>query len=657
MSKENKASTSTKEFRAESKRLLDLMINSVYTNREIFLRELISNSSDALDKLHFASLTDNSVVVNKDDLRIMLHVDKDNRILTIADNGIGMTLQELDNNLGTIAKSGSHAFKQDLQKSTKAKPNDIDIIGQFGVGFYSAFMVADRVRVLSLSHGQTSANVWQSSGLDGYNIESLSMQDFADEFGKLDMQGSGTIVQLYLKQDKEDKQDDWSYDDLMEEYKITSLVKKYSDYIRYPIKMYTTKYEYPDAQGEDKAAEPTKTLELKTINSQVPIWKKSKSQVTVDEYNQFYTSKFMDYNPPLKCIASKIEGTVEFDTLLYIPSSAPYDYFAKDYQKGLQLYAAGVLITDKEPSLLPDYFGFVRGVVDSNDLSLNISREMLQQNAQLKKIATAIEKKLRTELLKLKKDDRPNYIKFFEAFGITLKYGAYDGFGVNKDKLVDLLMFYSSTQKQLVDLDEYISRCKEDQKSIYYVSGETYDKMDRLPATEQVRELGYEILYLTENVDEFCIKIIGEYKGKKFVSVNSPDLDIVPKDKDTEQDKDKYKQLLQDIATELKDKVTEVKLSNRLKSHACCLSALGEVSIEMEKVFATMPDKSRDIKAQKVLELNPNHRVFDKLVKLHTDKSPDIAKLARVLYTTARIIEGLSVEDSISYSEDLCDLI
>ncbi|MCL1944893.1 MAG: molecular chaperone HtpG [Firmicutes bacterium] len=642
-------SNTNKEFKAESKRLLDLMINSVYTNKEIFLRELISNSSDALDKLHFVGLTDKSINVDKDSMRIMLVANSDTRVLTVADNGIGMSLQELDSNLGTIAKSGSHAFKQN--EDVKKASGQVDIIGQFGVGFYSAFMVADRVQVLSLVHGAGMAHVWESSGLDGYSIREMSLSDFETECRELSLQGnSGTIVKLYLKQD--DKDSDFKYSSLLDEYTLTGIVKKYSDYIRYPIITPTT-------LQEDDGVEKK---ELKTINSQIPLWKKPKSQVSKEQYESFYSEKFFDYSPPLKYIVAKIEGTVEFDTLLFVPSVAPYDYFAKDFSKGLQLYASGVLIQDKCSELLPDYFGFVRGVVDSNDISLNISRELLQQDQQLKKISNALEKRIRTELIKLKNDDRESYNKFFEVFGVTLKFGAYDGFGANKDKLIDLLLFYSSTQKSLVDFKEYVSRMPENQKHIYYATGDSYAKLDRLPSTERVRDAGFEILYLRENIDEFCIKIIGEFDGKKLVSVSSPDLDLPQKEddkiEDTEEDKQKNATLLQDLATGLKDKVTEVKLSNRLKTHACCLTSKGEISIEMEKVFAAMPDKSRgDIKAQKVLEINPNHRVFARLTKLHDDKSTDFGKVARVLYTTARIIEGLSVEDSVGYSEDLLDLI
>ena len=640
-----------REFKAESKRLLDLMINSVYTNKEIFLRELISNSSDALDKLHFISLTDSSATVDVSGLKIILHVDKQARVLSIVDNGIGMTDVELDVNLGTIAKSGSRSFKQDLSLKNDANKSQIDIIGQFGVGFYSAFMVAETVTVLSFAHGADVAYEWQSSGLDGYSMRQVSMEEFDQEFSNVGMFGtSGTVVKLQLKSDASDSDDEFRYDNFLESYTLSSIVKKYSDYIRYPIQTQTYKV---NKSGDDSV----ENVEFETLNSQIPLWKKNKSKVTEEQYSNFYKEKFFDTNVPLKHIVSKIEGIVEFDTLLYIPSAAPYNYFAKDYQKGLQLYASGVLITDKCSELLPDYFGFVKGVVDSNDLSLNISREVLQKDQQLKKISTALEKKIRQELLKLKTGDRETYLKFFEVFGLTLKFGAYDGFGVNKDKLVNLLMFFSSTQKQLVDFKEYVSRMKPDQKHIYYATGDSYAKLDKLPASDQVRDAGFEILYLKEAIDEFCIKIVDEFDGKKFMSVTSPNLDL-PNKVVQEQDNDVHGELLQAVQKELSEKVVEVKLSTRLKTHACCLSSKGDISIEMEKVFAAMPDKSRaNIKAQKVLELNANHKIFEKLSSFKEQGNPDFGKLCRVLYATARIVEGLSVEDSVSYSEDVLDLV
>ncbi|MDR3022158.1 MAG: molecular chaperone HtpG [Clostridiales bacterium] len=650
MSKKQNKNVNTKEFRAESKRLLDLMINSVYTNKEIFLRELISNSSDALDKLYFASLTDTSLSVTKDDLKIVVQGDSEKRELCIADNGIGMTEQDLDNNLGTIAKSGSNSFKQrsDLKKAIGEA--DIDIIGQFGVGFYSAFMVADSVEVMSKVQGSDGCFVWTSSGLDGYSIQQASNAQFDEAMNAFLMKPrSGTIVKLHLKKDS-DIEDDFKFDDLLSEFTITSLVKKYSDYIRYPIQ---TLVKDKVKQGDDFV----ENLEVKTLNSQIPIWKKRKDQVSKDDYNKFYNQKFFDYNAPLKYIATRIEGSVDFDALLYIPSTAPFDYFAKDFQKGLQLYASGVLITEKCAELLPDYLGFVRGVVDSNDLSLNISREVLQHDTQLKKIATALDKKLRAELVKMQQDTREDYDQFFEAFGLTLKFGAYDNFGVNKEKLIDLLMFYSSTQKKLVTFKEYISRMKEEQKHIYYATGQSVAQLERLPASERVREQGYEILYLTENIDEFCIKIIDSFDKHKFMSIASPDLDIGTTD-DLNVQTNKNKSLLKKVKEVLKDKVVDVKISHRLKTHAVCLSAKGQISIEMEKVLSGMPDKSKaNARAEKVLEFNPNHKVFERLQELFASKSPDFEKVTRVLYTTARLIEGLTVEDSVEFSEDLCSLI
>ena len=573
----------TKQFKAESKRLLDMMIHSIYTHKEIFLRELISNASDAMDKLYFRSLTDEKVGMNREDFAIDLKIDKDARTLTITDNGIGMTQEELEKNLGTIANSGSLKFKNENKLE-----DDVDIIGQFGVGFYSAFMVAKRVTVRSKAYGSDQAYQWQSEGVDGYTIEPC------------DKETAGTEILLEIKDDTEDE----TYSEFLEQYRIQGLVKKYSDYIRYPIRMDMTKSRRKETENADKDAAPEyeEYVENETLNSMVPLWRKNKSELTDADYNAFYKEKFFDYNEPLLHIHTKSEGTATFNALLYIPSKAPYDYYTKEYEKGLQLYSSGVMIMEKCADLLPDYFSFVKGLVDSEDLSLNISRELLQHDRQLKIIAKALEKSIRNELTKLLKNDRAAYEKFFEAFGLQLKFGVYNGYGMNKDALKDLLLFYSSSEKKPVTLAEYVSRMKEDQTCIYYATGENIARIDHLPQTELVKDKGFEILYLTENVDEFAIKMLMNYEGKEFKSVSAGDLDLETEEekKEIEEKSKEHADLFNDMQKALEGKVKSVRLSQRLKSHPVCLTSEGALSLEMEKVLNAMPTDQK-VQADRVL--------------------------------------------------------
>ena len=584
----------TKQFKAESKRLLDMMIHSIYTHKEIFLRELISNASDAMDKLYFRSLTDEKVGMNREDFAIDLKIDKDARTLTITDNGIGMTQEELEKNLGTIANSGSLKFKNENKLE-----DDVDIIGQFGVGFYSAFMVAKRVTVRSKAYGSDQAYQWQSEGVDGYTIEPC------------DKETVGTEILLEIKDDTEDE----NYSEFLEQYRIQGLVKKYSDYIRYPIRMDMTKSRRKETENADKDAAPEyeEYVENETLNSMVPLWRKNKSELTDADYNAFYKEKFFDYNEPLLHIHTKSEGTATFNALLYIPSKAPYDYYTKEYEKGLQLYSSGVMIMEKCADLLPDYFSFVKGLVDSEDLSLNISRELLQHDRQLKIIAKALEKSIRNELTKLLKNDRAAYEKFFEAFGLQLKFGVYNGYGMNKDALKDLLLFYSSSEKKPVTLAEYVSRMKEDQTCIYYATGENIARIDHLPQTELVKDKGFEILYLTENVDEFAIKMLMNYEGKEFKSVSAGDLDLETEEekKEIEEKSKEHADLFNDMQKALEGKVKSVRLSQRLKSHPVCLTSEGALSLEMEKVLNAMPTDQK-VQADRVLEINPEHPHFCK---------------------------------------------
>lgn len=623
----------TKEFKSESKRLLDMMINSIYTHKEIFLRELISNANDALDKLYYKSLTDENIVFDRDNFYIRLAADKDKRLLTITDTGIGMDKDELEENLGTIAKSGSLAFKNenDLKE-------DVDIIGQFGVGFYSAFMVADCVSVVSKKFGSDEAYLWQSRGAEGYDILPATME------------GHGTQITLSIKPNTEEE----NYDEFLDQYRLRAIVKKYSDYIKYPIKMLVTKSRLKEGT-ENEYEEYT---EDETLNSMIPIWKKSKSELTDEDYNNFYKDKFYDFENPLKTIHTSTDGIISYTALLYIPSRAPFNYYTKEYEKGLQLYANGVLIMDKCSDLLPDYFGFVRGLVDSSDLSLNISREMLQHDRQLKAIASNIKKKIKNELASMLKNDRETYEKFYKAFARPLKFGVYDNYGADKDFLKDLLLFYSSKEQKNVTLEEYVSRMAEDQKYIYYATAETIEKADRLPQTELLKDKGYEILYLTEDVDEFALKILGNFDGKEFQSVSSSDLDVGSEQdsKDETETKEENKELFDFLKETLGDKVTEVKATTRLKSHPVCISSAGELSLEMEKVLNAMPNDQK-VKAQRVLELNINHPIFEKLKSLYQSDKDMLKKYADVLYNSALLIEGLTVEDPVAFSNNLCDII
>lgn len=629
----------TKQFKAESKRLLDMMIHSIYTHKEIFLRELISNASDAMDKLYFRSLTDEKVGMNREDFAIDLKIDKDTRTLTITDNGIGMTQEELEKNLGTIANSGSLKFKNENKLE-----DDVDIIGQFGVGFYSAFMVAKRVTVRSKAYGSDQAYQWQSEGVDGYTIEPC------------DKETAGTEILLEIKDDTEDE----TYSEFLEQYRIQGLVKKYSDYIRYPIRMDMTKSRRKETENADKDAAPEyeEYVENETLNSMVPLWRKNKSELTDADYNAFYKEKFFDYNEPLLHIHTKSEGTATFNALLYIPSKAPYDYYTKEYEKGLQLYSSGVMIMEKCADLLPDYFSFVKGLVDSEDLSLNISRELLQHDRQLKIIAKALEKSIRNELTKLLKNDRAAYEKFFEAFGLQLKFGVYNGYGMNKDALKDLLLFYSSSEKKPVTLAEYVSRMKEDQTCIYYATGENIARIDHLPQTELVKDKGFEILYLTENVDEFAIKMLMNYEGKEFKSVSAGDLDLETEEekKEIEEKSKEHADLFNDMQKALEGKVKSVRLSQRLKSHPVCLTSEGALSLEMEKVLNAMPTDQK-VQADRVLEINPEHPIFAKLVQLQKENPDKLKAYAKLLYDQALLIEGMSIEDPVAFSNQICELM
>lgn len=621
-----------KEFKSESKRLLDLMINSIYTNKDIFLRELISNASDALDKLYYRSLTDKKVKVKRDKLEINIEFDKDKRTLTISDNGCGMTKEELEDNLGTIAKSGSLNFKENMTKDEK-----IDIIGQFGVGFYSAFMVSDKITVTSLSVDSDEAYVWESEGVDGYTITK----------GKRDEHG--TTIELVIKEDT----DEVEYSKYLDEYQLKGLVKKYSDYISFPIKMEVTHHELKDEEKHEYEDHK----EIETLNSMVPIWKKNKKDVSDEDYDNFYMDKFSDYDKPLKVISTSVEGMASFKALLFIPSHAPYDYYTQEYEKGLALYSNGVLIMEKCSDLLPDYFSFVKGVVDSEDLSLNISRELLQESQNLKVIAKNIESKIRRELEDMMKNDREKYISFFKTFGVQLKYGVYNNFGQDKDKLKDLVMFYSSKHEKLITLKEYVEGMKEDQTNIYYASGASIDKINALPQVEQVKDKDYDILYLTDYVDEFCVTAIQSYEEKRFTNVSDGSLDL-----ETEEEKEQTKKVNEDNSDLLKDmcellpEVKEVKFSNKLKSHPVCLTTKGDVSIEMQKVFDAMPN-DLGIKAETILEINEKHPISDKLKKLYKKDKEEFDKYTKILYSEARMIAGLPIDNPTEISQLICEVI
>ena len=627
-----------KQFKAESKRLLDMMIHSIYTHREIFLRELISNASDAIDKLYYKALTDGISGLNRDDFAITLTADKEARTLTVSDNGIGMTSEELENNLGTIAQSGSLKFKKDAEEK-----EDIDIIGQFGVGFYSAFMVSDKVTVLTKPYGSDKAWKWESTGADGYTIT------------EAEKASHGTDITLSIKANTEEE----NYDEFLDSYRIQSLVKKYSDYIRYPIRMEVEKSRMKEGTGTDeKPAEYETYTEMETLNSMVPIWRKNKSELKPEDYNRFYKEKFFDYQDPLAVIHSSTEGTATYNALLFIPSKPPFDFYTKEYEKGLQLYASGVLIMDKCPDLLPDYFSFVRGLVDSQDLSLNISREMLQHDRQLKLIADRLQKKIKSELKSMLQNDREKYETFYKSFGLTLKYGVYSGYGANKDVLQDLLLFYSSSEKKLVTLEEYKSRMKKDQKYIYYACGESVGKIDRLPQTELLRDHGYEILYCTDDVDEFALRMMREFDGKEFRSASDKELGIddAAETESVKEKSEENKELLRLMKDALNGKVKDVRLSTRLKSHPVCLSSDGGVSIEMEKVLNTMPGDQK-VQAERVLEINSGHPIFETLKKLFAEDPEKLKTYSDLLYTQALLIEGLPIEDPVAFSNSICDLM
>lgn len=622
-----------KQFKAESKKLLNLMVNSIYTNKDIFLRELISNASDAIDKLYYKSLTDKKIKLNKDDFKIRIDVDKKDRTITISDNGCGMNQEELENNLGTIAKSGSLSFKEE-----NANQNDVDIIGQFGVGFYSAFMVSDDVEVISKAYGNNKAYKWKSTGEDGYTIEESSKDEV------------GTIIKLHLKDDS----DDVKYSEYLEEYKIRMIVKKYSDYIRYPIVMEVENR----VLKKDSKDEYETVLEDDTLNSMLPIWKKDKKDITEDEYNNFYTERFYDYEKPMKVIHTSVEGLCSYNAILYIPSHTPFDLYSKEYEKGLQLYANDVLIMDKCPDLLPDYFNFVKGVVNSQDLSLNISREMLQQDKNVGLIAKNIEHKIKSELEKMLTNDRENYKKFFDNFGRQIKFGVYDNYGLNKDKLKDLLLFYSSKEKQFVTLKEYLNKMSKEQDSIYYACGETIDKIDLLPQVELVKDKGYDILYLTDYIDEFVVKTIMEYEQKKFVNICSKDLDLST---DEEKEKlkktnEKAKKMFDLMKEDLNSEVEEVRYTDRLKKHPVCLTNEGEISVEMEKVMNAMPTDDK-VKAKTILEINKNHPIVKKLEDLYKNDKEKLKEYTKIIYAQARLIEGLSIDNPTEISNLICDLI
>ena len=624
----------TKQFKAESKRLLDLMINSIYTNKEIFFRELISNASDAIDKLAYRSLTDQNLDIDTSKLEIKIEVDKDKRQIIIKDNGCGMTEQELENNLGTIAQSGSLAFKE-----VNEKKEDIDIIGQFGVGFYSAFMVSDKVTVESKSVDEAQAHKWESTGAEGYTIEPCDKQDV------------GTTITLHIKEDNEDEK----YSEFLDQYKIQELIKRYSDYIRHPIKM-DIEHKHKKEGTED---EYETHIETETVNSMIPIWKKEKSKVTKEEYNSFYTEKFNDFMPPLKVIHSSVEGQFTYNALLYIPSHLPYDYYSQEYEKGLQLYSNGVLIMNKCSELLPDYFGFVKGLVDSPDLSLNISREMLQHDRQLRIIAKNLENKIKSELQNMLKNDREEYEKFFNTFGMQLKYGTYNNYGMDKDKLKDLLMFYSSTEKKLVTLGEYVSRMKEGQDTIYYASGESVGKIDMLPQVEGIKDKEYEILYLTENVDEFVMQVLQEYEEKKFANVCADNIDLESKEEKEELEKvnEENKSMFEVMKEAINSEVQNIRFTHKLKNHPVCLTSEGAVSIGMEKTLNAMPNNNENIKAQTILEINENHPIVNKLKDLYENDKDGLKDYTKVLYSQARLIEGLPIENPTEISNLICNLI
>lgn len=636
-----------KQFKAESKRLLDLMINSIYTHKEIFLREIISNASDALDKLCYLSLTDDKVGMSRSDFFISVRPDKDARTLTVSDNGIGMTDEEMEKNLGIIANSGSFKFKNDLDKSEKDE-KDIDIIGQFGVGFYSAFMVADHVKVISKAYGSDKAYCWESDGADGYTIT------------ETEKAAVGTDIIMSIKPDTEEE----SYGEFLETYRLRSLIKKYSDYIRYPIRMDIEKTRSVETDETDENGnKKTKTetyIENETINSMVPIWQRSKSEVSDEDCKKFYKEHFFDPEDPVRVIRVNAEGAVQYKAMLFIPSRAPYDYFTKEYEKGLQLYTSGVMIMDKCSDLIPEHFRFVRGVVDSQNLSLNISREILQHDRQLRTIAANLEKKIKSELKKMMTDDREGYDKFYNAFGLQLKYGIANEYGIHKELLSDLIMFFSSTEKKLVSLSEYVSRMPEEQKYIYYACGESVSKLDTLPQTELIRDKGYEILYMTDSVDEFVVRMLGKFEDKEFKSVNDKDLGIETDEekKETEKKAEESRELLDFVKESLGGKVKDVRISSKLKSHPVCLTTDGEITLEMEKYFKSLPGSEMGgIQAERVLELNPEHPAFKALEKAFETDKEKAGKYAEILYTQSLLIAGMDIENPAEYADLVCSLM
>lgn len=626
-----------KQFKTESKKLLDMMVNSIYTHKEIFLRELISNASDAIDKLYFRSLTDDSIALRQSDYEIRLTADKDNRTLTVSDNGSGMTKEELENNLGTIAKSGSFEFKNDPDNKDKEQ---VDIIGQFGVGFYSAFMVADKITVLSRAYGSDEAYKWESSGADGYTVT------------ECEKDSAGTDIILHIKADTDDE----AYSRYLDEWNIKELIKKYSDYIRYPIRMLTVHRHLKDGT-ENEYEEVT---EDETLNSMIPLWKKNRSEVTDEEYNTFYKEKFYDWENPIKVIRQKAEGTSNFEALLFIPSRAPLNYYSRDYEKGLQLYSSGVLIMEHCKDLVPDYFSFVRGLVDSSDLSLNISREMLQHDRQLKIIAKAVEKKVAGELSKMLETEREKYEQFYGSFGPQLKWGIYSDYGVHKDVLQDLIMFTSSNDGKLVTLKEYVSRMKDDQKKIYFASGETAEKIALLPQVESVIGHGYEVLYLTEDVDEFALQMLHTYAEKEFSNVCKDDLDLATNEEkeSLKKENEGFGEMLDFIKESIGEGLHSVRFTNTLQKHAACLSSDGAISANMEKVLSKNPGaESANIKANLVLELNINHPIAEKLKQLFETDREKLAKYSKIIYSQARLVSGLSIENPTQISELICDLM
>ena len=624
-----------KQFKSESKRLMDLMINSIYTHKEIFLREIISNASDALDKLYFKSLTDSSVGLNADDFVINIDIDKDSRIIRVSDNGCGMTEDELDSNLGTIAKSGSLNFKTENDDS-----KDIDIIGQFGVGFYSAFMVSDKVTVYTKAFGSDKAYIWESNGTDGYRI------------GETEKDGFGTVVEMHIKEDTDDE----NYSKYLDKYTISSLVKKYSDYIRHPIKMDFT--ESKPVEGEEGKYEDV--TETRVLNSRIPIWKKNKSEVKEEDYNNFYKEKFFDFEDPLKVIHSSVEGNATYKSLLYIPAHAPFNYYTKDYEKGLQLYSKGVLIMDKCPDLLPDYFSFVKGLIDSEDLSLNISREMLQHDSQLKLIAKTVEKKIKSELEKMLRTEREKYEKFFKEFGTQIKFGIYNMYGLHKDELKDLLIFKSSYEDKMTTISEYTERLKEEDKKIYYACGETEDKIKMLPQYDAAIGKGIEVLLLTDYVDEFVVKTLHEYEGREFANICDEDFDLTSDEEKESLKKtnDDAKDLLASMKEALEGKVVDVRFTNKLSGHPVCLSTEGEISLDMEKTLNSLPGaRDNKIKADIVLEINIDHPVAQKLINDMNDDKDEIKKYAVLLYDEACLIAGRAIDNPVEHSKYVCELL